>query len=340
MAGFAIAAVGIAAIIIDLPQKLLEMYLWSPLWSRGGGPLRYHWMLVGQYPIFWATLPIAAVIVFARRLPAGIFCVCVFGTAILIHSFAGMKAERFIYYAMPCFFVLTGILVAELTPYVRGQVDAVVSTLKGSRVKSIARVTVSVAIIAFLVFSNPAIRTTADILRGQGDSARNSDAPWSRYQTDWGGASEILQPRAMRDSAIVVTSQGLHLLYHFNRLDIELSASRLSDLYVGKWDESKEFIIDRRTGVPVISSSASFRRVRECFASGTVIVHENAWENSVFVADDVAEAITNSADEIVAAEPYGLRVFHWATPEFQAAPQCELLPVLADKARVTANGIR
>ena len=36
-----------------------------------------------------------------------------------------MKAERFIYYVMPFFFVLSAILVTELVPYLRQHLDSI-----------------------------------------------------------------------------------------------------------------------------------------------------------------------------------------------------------------------
>ena len=70
--GTALAVLAAGAFILGVPQKLWEIYRWAPLWSSGGGPLRYHWMMVDQYPILWATAPIAAIVVFSRRSLPGI----------------------------------------------------------------------------------------------------------------------------------------------------------------------------------------------------------------------------------------------------------------------------
>ncbi len=326
----AVAALAAGGFLIGIPQKLWEIYRWAPLWSSGGGPLRYHWMMVEQYPVLWATVPIAAIVVFARRSLPGIFCVCLFGSAILLHSFAGMKAERFIYYVMPFFFVLSAILVTELVPYLQRHLDGIASSFgtEGLAGRRLVRGVGLFAALAALVVSNPAMRATADQVRGQHDG-RSGLSHWARYTTNWPAAREVLAP-VVADSDVVLTTQGLHLLYYFDRLDIELSASRLSDLYAGTWDETKEFSLDPRTGHPVISSAASFEKVRRCFATGTILVHENAWRNRVYVADPVADAIVGASTELAAAEAFGIRAFKWASDEFSAPDTCHTIPALAE----------
>ena len=338
----ALGVVGLAAVAvwIGLPQKLLEMYLWSPLWSGGGGPLRYHWMLVEQYPLLWGTLPIAVVLIVARNYAPGIFCASVFCVAIVVHSFAGMKAERFIYYAMPFFFVLSAILITAVAPWVRSQVASALDRAAIGPLaewKPAAATFLTGSVVVFLVVSTPAMRTTADMLRGQNEASTSMQTPWSRYQTRWGAAKKRLEP-LVNSADVVVTTQGMHLLYHFDRLDVELGASRLSDLYVGDWDQSKEFTIDPRTGRPVISSAESFLMVRECFGNGVVIVHDNAWRNRVFVPSAVADAIVGATTKVDFPEELGLGVFRWSTPNFSAESDCELLPLGSHRAMAIESG--
>ena len=299
-----------ASFVLGIPQKLWEIYRWAPLWSSGGGMLRYHWMMVAQYPLLWATIPVASIVVFSKKSLPGIYCACLFGIAILLHSFAGMKAERFIYYVLPFFFVLSAILLKSLVPFLRRHLDSLAASVRPGSADAVrvVRGVGFIATVVFLVVSNPATRATADILQGEKD--RGTGSHWSRYSTDWAGARDELAT-FVRDSDVVLTTQGLHLLYYFDRLDLELSASRLSDLYAGKWDQSKEFAVDPRTGHPVISSLASFQRVRSCFANGIVLVHSNAWRNPVYVSDDVADAIVQNAVPLLSAEDHGIHAYRW-----------------------------
>ena len=248
-----------------------------------------------------------------------------------------MKAERFIYYVMPFFFVLSAILVTELLPYLRRHLDGLTQSLGIDKplAQSVVRGIGFLAAFAVLALSNPAMRATADQVRGQHDS-RSGSSHWARYTTDWPAARDLLAP-IVADSEVVLTTQGLHLLYYFDRLDIELSASRLSDLYAGSWDENKEFLVDPRTGHPVISSAASFETVRACFATGTILVHENAWRNRVYVADPVADAIVASSTEVEAVEPYGIRAFRWSSDDFSAPDSCQAVPVFA---QIAAEAMR
>ena len=190
-----------------------------------------------------------------------------------------MKAERFIYYAMPFFFIGGAYLAEKLLAFAS---DAVARTRFGDFM------VLKIGVLAFVglpfIVSNPAFRTTADMVRGRpAQTVEGNLTYWSAYPSNWEAATGILQPIADQ-SSIVVTSQGLHLLFFLGSYDVELLAS--ASEYVGD-----EFALDPRMGRPTISTGESFELIRNCYESGLVVIHDIAWRHRNFVPPDAADAI-------------------------------------------------
>src|SRR3546814_1274283 len=121
----ALVGLGVVAVAVLLQTgmlaELFEMYRSTPLWGAEDkdNVQFYVRLFLNDYPTFWTLLPVAALIALARRPEPGRLCIVAFATAFVLHSFAGMKHERYIYYAMPFFFVIWGIALAELLPHLR-----------------------------------------------------------------------------------------------------------------------------------------------------------------------------------------------------------------------------
>ena len=84
-------------------ESLLTRFRWTPEWaaSRQNQELYYYRALARQFPKLWPWLPFAAIIAIARYPKPGLFCAVVFGVSLLLHSLAGSKDERYIYYIFP-----------------------------------------------------------------------------------------------------------------------------------------------------------------------------------------------------------------------------------------------
>ena len=72
--------------------------------------------------MLWSLLPVAGLFALTRRTVPALFCICTFGTVVILLSVAGMKMPRYLHFAMPFFFALWGIAVAEAVPLARGMV--------------------------------------------------------------------------------------------------------------------------------------------------------------------------------------------------------------------------
>jgi hypothetical protein len=312
-AAVAACVIAVYLIVSGAASSIVDTYRWAPAWAAKSGFLKYHWMLVEQYPLIWGTLPVAAVIVVFRKSLPGLFCVSVFGTALVLHSFAGMKAERLIYYVMPFFFILGAILLTEILSLTSRRVSEILerATPRWKVSEKPLRIgVVSIACIALLI-SNPALRATADMLRGHAVSTGSGgDRYWTRYDIDWDRATLVLQPM-VEDADIVLSTNELHMLYYLDRADVVLSFSRLSELIEGDWQISDEFKRDFRTGRPVISAAESVALLVSCFESGLIVVRDDAWSKPAFIPQEtrrVIEAIT-SPDDVL--QKHGLRIYNW-----------------------------
>jgi 4-amino-4-deoxy-L-arabinose transferase-like glycosyltransferase len=327
--GLAAAAIlGMVGLVSSgIAYDIFEIYRWAPAWASKTGFLTYHWILVDQFPVIWATLPIVSLLVVRRKSAAGTYCVMIFGSAVVLHSFAGMKVERFIFYVLPFFFILGAVFLKEGLALAGELISQIFSdTLRRRhRLLEIVQVAVVSVVGIFLVLSNPAFRATADMLRGQPVNAGNSSAQyWSRYDTTWNQAAPMLKELADQ-SEIVLSSNELHMLYFVGRLDIELNFSRLSELISGEWDQSDEFKSDFRTGRPVISSAESVRRVVSCHASGLIVVRAASWLNQATIPAETRGVIEAITERVEIPDKWGLRIYKWMKEGAGSSIECASL---------------
>jgi len=320
-----VGVIGVASLgYSGIAAKIFEIYRWAPAWASKGGFLRYHWMLVEQYPLIWATVPVAVLVAVYKKSTAGIYCASIFCAAIVLHSFAGMKAERFIYYVMPFFFILGAILLKETLTFVDrltvGILDSAIP--RQYRVHLPARILVVLLVCTLLLVSNPAHRATADILRGRPvDTGDGKGRYWSRYNANWELAGPELRALAKK-SEVVLSTNELHMLYFIGRVDFELSFSRLSELIEGDWHQGEEFTPDFRTGRPVISSAESVGQVVSCFETGLIVVRAETWPKAEFIPDKTKDTIEALSKRLDIPDEWGLRVYSWGPMEVERTPEC------------------
>jgi hypothetical protein len=335
-----IVVVGLGiALFSGIAAKVVEIYRWAPAWAGNSGFLKFHWMLVEQYPVFWGTVPVASLLVLYRRSTAGTYCAFIFGTAVILHSFAGMKAERFIFYVMPFFFILVSIFLKEGLDLAGKLVSGIAGggARDWPRSYAVVRSGVVSIVCLFLLFSNPAFRATADMLRGRPVEMGNTEGRyWSRYDTNWEQAAAMLKALS-NNSEVVLSTHELHMLYFVGRIDFELSFSRLSELIDGEWNQGEEFRTDFRTGRPVISSAQSLNQIVDCFNSGLIVVRGRSWLEQATVTDDARAMIESITDRVDISGQWGLRVYQWTDSSVRGGPECESLKALVAAYRLGEN---
>ena len=310
---FGIAIAGVLAILVlngSAVSDLLRLYQSSAMWNSGDGPTFYHDFYRNQLGAFWSLAPAAFVIaVLVRPLPA-IFCACIFVVAFIVQSFGGMRGERFLFYAMPFFFIIWGIAISAVGRIlIRFITDAVEKSgptfLRAPSARALPTAIV-IAIFGFLMISTPAVVMTAKMVTGRPVSLTKSPVYWDRYRTDWQGASSFLRDLGAK-SQVTIVSQALHSQYYLGGFDYALSATALADVIsFGVTDG-----VDPRTGRPVIDSPDALTSILDCNKSGMVVIHEPAWRNPSRVNSAAADFIESNMKLVEVPDDWGLLVFSW-----------------------------
>jgi hypothetical protein len=284
------------------------MYRQAPFWGiEDATRVRFyeHW-LAGTYPMLLAFLPVAFLVAVSRFRRVTIYVAVVFGFALVLHSFAGSKTERYISYVMPFFFIIWGIALAVVLPAFRAMLERVFGELlprgTSGRVRSAAAWGTVALLALFAASYSPALQTTRLLLR-PGDEER----PYS--ESEWAQAAPRL--RQLADSADVLVSTALpKSLYFLGGGDVTLSVTELREL---EWRDGKpvEFSIDPRTGRPAIGTPESLERLMACYSTGLVVVERSHWRLFHVVTDSTADYLAQHAEELSLPPEWKLKAFRW-----------------------------
>src|SRR5690606_9546619 len=147
------------------------------------------------YPTVWTLLPIVLVIAAHHRPRFAVFAGTVFLVAFSIHSLAAWKNPRFLFYATPFLFALSGVAGASALRWIGRRVMTVCRRITwpvhGGRLARPAAAAAVVVTIGYLLAANSAFRLTAKMLTVD-------DADWTspimyRGEPDWAAAAEVLR---------------------------------------------------------------------------------------------------------------------------------------------------
>lgn len=312
-----LGALALAALLQSgLAEQLLQRYRWTPLWAQQyqNQIHFYHGRLAEQYPALWPLTAFAAIAALAWRSRAAAFCATIFGTAFVAASFAGMKDDRYLFFALPFLFALWGIGVAAIwQPLAAATLElaarALAATAPWLRPRGARLALVGGAFVFMLSASGAPARLAFDLARQQ-----LPEGP-GRITSDWRAAPAALAPWLER-ADIVVTSNEMAALFHLGRADVLISGTRLSEV-----GDGLEFSRDPRTGVPVISEPASFLAVVACHADGLVILSERDLAFGWAVGETMLGAITSATTELNPSHLPELSVFWWQARQ-PARPGC------------------
>jgi hypothetical protein len=291
------------AVYSGLALEMIKGYRSVAPWYSGGSFLSYHWLFSKQYPTFWSLLPLIVVVAVMHRPDPAIFCASISLAALGIHSFAGMRGERYIFYVIPFLFGLWAVAVSLGIVYARNATVQAIGILWGNNyprlLGRVVELSVLVFLVLFVVASNPGLSSRAY-------KAIKSRDHHPAYFTRWDAASSILRPMASQVE-IVLTSNGLKSEYYLGRYDIEINRSHLLET-TGK----EEFAIDQRTGTPVVSTSESFEKILSCHHSGLIVTDKWRWRNEVTgISDEMADAIVQHTTRVKLPDEWNVLAFRW-----------------------------
>ncbi|RPJ49289.1 MAG: hypothetical protein EHM19_00655 [Candidatus Latescibacterota bacterium] len=278
------------------------------LWAAAdrGNVRYYHWLFLEQYPTLWTLFPVLAVLALrARRREIG-FSLLLFATAFAAQSLAAWKSERYLFYAMPFFFAVAGVGVAEAVPWLRSSAESLFRAPPIRATAALARLLAGTTLAFALVFAlagNGAFSMSARMLSG-GDG----DWPFARRyrgEADWKAAAEMFRPSLGEEA--VVGSSDLKTLYYFGRVDYCLSL----DLLDGPRGRLPEFTPHWKTGAVLISHAESLEKVMEARPTGLVLLETQQIGASWGVPRPVIELLERRATEIPLPKSWRLRAFRW-----------------------------
>lgn len=302
-------ALGLAAAAFAFSEGLLaaawERFRWVPEWAahRQDYEAFYFNLLLSEYPALWPLLPVTIILACAIRPRLGSFCATVFLVCLALHSLGGMKHVRYVYYLMPFWFMLGGLAVAAAAaPVGRALSGAALAAVRGVApvfgTPGIAGLLVALALLfAFAV--NPAIRHAVALSAGGGVTQLD--------MSDWSLAEPVLDPLA-DEVAVLATTDEMKALYFLDRADLVVSASRLSEV-----DDGAEFARDPRTGIPIVSSPASLRRVIACSPSGIFITTRDLWQRDGLFEAATAGLGATDVERVGLPEASLLAAAEWTT---------------------------
>ena len=242
---------------LGILDPLIKRFLWVPDWGLPSQyeQLFYYRLLRKEFLPLWPWIPFVTIMAIARSPKPALFCTVIFGISLALHSLAGMKAPRYIYYVMPLMFTIYGIAAAAVVPaFIELAVRASRSALQAVNVRlattALAWVLVAVAGFFTLTFQSSGFRAAL--------GAENNRLPWTEF-------TEAIFPWVEK-SSVLATNRELHAIYYFGRADLIVSPSRMSEI-----SDKSEFSTDHRTGLPVVSTPTSLAEVVACMPNGIYV---------------------------------------------------------------------
>lgn len=279
----------------------------------------YHAWFTLFYPSIWPLIGIISLSSLVLRPKLAFFALIVFVTSFILNSFAAPKGLRYFIYAQPFLFVLLGIALGALAT----QAGRWLGSLRTALVElmplpsGIGRVAANALIagaLLVLFIGNPASIRTVALLA-------DVTVPPEKPPVNWAAAREALEP-AFEQADVVVAMAELEMLYYYDRYDILLSASRLSEIPGGV-----DFDPDFRTGRPVIGSLDAMTKVLGCYDSGIFVTNTRRWRNDDVISKPVADLIALHAQPVELPRSSRVLAFAWTNDDVPADPAfCASVP--------------
>ena len=313
------AVVGVAGFFLlqsDTVAAYWGRFQWAPSYAQSGvDHLTYYILRMESASLLlWAMFPLAALIATARYGRPAIFSIVLFAVPFLLHSLAAQKADRFLSYAMPFFFVIWGFAVAALLPQLKA--------LAREAVLNVARIRLSDRVVRVATWSLLAIVfaalvvTSRSIWRDSYKFIAHNERPSGVNPPQWDRAVSRLQP--LIDSAdVVVTTGGAALFYYVGRVHV---------LAAQYYSHSPEFSDSLHLGVPTISVPASLDLLIRCNESGLAVIQGDFWGRHWGFTEEMIEVLQASAQPIELPEEWRIRAYTWSHgADFREEAGCPVL---------------
>ncbi|MGG5887090.1 hypothetical protein ACLF3G_08090 [Falsiroseomonas sp. HC035] len=241
--------------------RLLETYRSASLWAQPDrdNVLFYYYLLAQHYGVLGNYLPLAAVAAFAFFPRPALFCAIVLCVGLLLHSFGGMKQDRYIAYLLPYFAALWAMAAWPMLRALQTRLSVMLAP-RWRMAAPLALGGVALLLAALLVKEVPVLERTARSVVLPPDRPLVMDAG-----RGWQASRARLLPLA-RQAEVFLADDDLQAAFHVARADFFMNRSQLLEN-----DPAEEFVRDFRTGTPMISSAESLSAIVACFDRGLVV---------------------------------------------------------------------
>jgi 4-amino-4-deoxy-L-arabinose transferase-like glycosyltransferase len=256
-----------------------------------------------EYGPLWVAFPALCTVAVLWKPRPALFVLSIFIIAFTVQSLAAWKTDRYLFYAMPAFFILCGI----------GLVRFVGWSHMAFR-EAAGRLTAASRPVVSLAFGLVCVLTIGLVMDAAGASRRAvwmltreaPDRPNPFPAADWQGAAPMLR-RLLRESDVLIASPDLKALYFLERLEYDLFADHLYQ----DGEFLPEFTPHRSTGIPVVRRAESLARLAGCHASGLVVAEAAHWRVDYAVPAEAVEWIEANLERVALPERHRLVAYRW-----------------------------
>lgn len=267
----------------DAIERAWAFYRWTPAHAE---PLRdyagfYFDQLRKTYGVLWLATPVLALLGLRINAQLTVFCTAFFVACFVIHSFGGMKALRYLSYALPFLFVV----------WTMGLVAAFefISKALQPHLRRASGVLAGLALVAATGFTSRSV----ELAIGNGLPSRGDWRNGSAVVGDWINAP------------FIATTRELHHIAHIGPYDALFSKSRVTEL-----SPPEDFGIDPRTGRPVVGSPHSIAQVLQCVPDGLLVTSGHWWRTKGWEAK-LTPMLEASGSKVSIREDGALLAIRW-----------------------------
>lgn len=294
--GLVLGGVGLAAglLWVEPVRELWAGYRASMLWASEArdDPAYYldYFLLWHRWPLL-LSLPAAALACYRWRWRA-IWVVAFFTVGLAAHSFAGMKAPRYLLWAFPYLALTLGMGVSTVVWLL---------TRRPGQPETYAPLPIRAVVtgVVLMLFGFVLSRTLGPY---QVRSMLLTEDHAFVF-ADWDGVQPILEADSAWAGGVLLASADVKALDVMGRCDYSLSRTRSED--------REEFERDWRTGVRVVYTSTAVAGIVQEQSAGLVVVEHAHWRQPWGVSGSLADWLEANLDRIPLDPDMQLDVFRW-----------------------------
>ncbi|CAN7292505.1 hypothetical protein LJR225_001535 [Phenylobacterium sp. LjRoot225] len=320
--GVVLVAAGVAFMVFSRPYevaRLAHLFSHAEQWNRGqeGDALYYIRYLIAEYPLLISGFILSAVLAYRQNPPLTVLFIAIPATIVIALSTAGMKAPRYILFALPFVFTICGLGVSAGWRFLFRDWSAAGGGRKWFW-PALAGFTLAAALSASPGFAVTITSSLGGLKRVvQAKSllfATPADEPWQSRR------AEIAS--ALSGRSVIVTTDEFRMLRYIGAYDVAI-APRYNIT-----GTKKELNSDRRTGRPYISTLKNVQLVYGCYPRGAVLGYANSWPAPVEMDADVQAFLDqHTQHKIVSVNdgPFQVHILTWDHPPAPPSPECDAL---------------